>query len=344
MLYRNADLTLLVSAHADEQAIALLQQTTYGTEGIRYQQTGQEAKLNRLNNPFFFHLYQHQTLIGLYCLDQRAVGFPDASISGYYGRYLAVHQNVQGRGYGQLLKTTAVNYVNQHVSTPHLFYSYIESRNTRSMAASIKENFTSIARLKTFMFRRFSPHKDTRFIQASLTDSSRNLQLVQRQYTDYGFQNFLNINYKNNYFALEEDGHLLVGVQANLIIWKLVHIPGKFGSFIHYVAPFLPGLRRFFNPARQSFVALEGVYIAEGQTQLLPVLLESVLAHFDVYTAMWQIDEKDPLINLLNSPKMGRFSQFQPGVTTHLMVKDLDRPSHIQLGKEPAYVSCFDYS
>lgn len=344
ILYRRASLSLSASAYPDKQAARLLQQTTYGTEGVRYRQTGQETKLNQLHKPTFFHLYQQHELIGLYCLDQRPLDFPGASVAGYYGRYLAVRDDEQGKGYGQLLKTTAVEYIGQHGSSPRLFYSYIEARNTRSMAASLRENFKSIAQLKTFMFRRFSPKRDARFNQASLPDPGKVLKLIQRQYANYGFQHFLNIDYQNHYFTLEENGRILVGVQANPIVWKLIHIPGKLGPLIRYVAPFVPGLRRFFNPSRQSFVTLEGVYIEEGRTELLPLLLESVLAHFKVHTAMWQIDEKDPFIQLLNSQLMGLLSQFQPGITTHVMVKAVGLPPTIDLGRNPVYVSSFDYS
>ncbi|MEZ0542714.1 GNAT family N-acetyltransferase [Fibrella arboris] len=343
-LYQEAALRLCVSTVADKQAVALLQHTTYGTEGIRYCQTGQEAKISQLYNPYFFHLYQQQELIGLYCLDQRPVGFPGESFSGYYGRYLAVRDDVQGKGYGQLLKTTAINYIRQNVSAPYLFYSYIEGKNTRSMAASMRESFESVAKLRTFMFRRFSPKKDVRFKVVSSNDTDKILNLVRSQYAGYGFQNFLNINYNNNYFVLEENGRILAGVQANPIVWKLVHVPGKLGPFIRYVAPLVPGLRRFFNPERQSFVALEGVYIEESHSELLPVLLESVLSHFEMHTAMWQIDHKDPLNQLLNSPNMGHLSQFQPGVTTHVMVKAVGLPSTVELSRTPAYVSSFDYS
>lgn len=212
------------------------------------------------------------------------------------------------------------------------------------MAASIRKSFESVATLRTFMFRRFSPKKDVRFKVASSNDTGKILNLVRSQYADYGFQNFLNINYNNNYFFLEENGRILAGVQANPIIWKLVHVPGKLGPFIRYVAPLVPGLRRFFNPAKQSFVALEGVYIGEGQSELIHILLESVLAHFNTHTGMWQIDHKDPLNQLMNSPNMGRLSQFQPGVTTHVMVKAVGLPSTIELSRAPAYISSFDYS
>lgn len=344
LLYQQDSLSLFVSAQVDPDAISLLKQTTYGTEGIRYRQTGQEDKLYQLHNPRFFQLYIRQILIGFYCLDQRPVGFPSASFSGYYGRYLAVKDDYQGKGFGQLLKSTAINYLTQSAPLPHLFYSFIEEKNTRSMKASLKDSFVSVAQFKTYMFRRFSPKVDSRFHIASLVDPAKALRLVQRQFAHYGFQNFINISYQNHYFTLEENGQVLAGVQANPIIWKLVQIPGMLGPIIRYVVPAVPGLRRFFNPSRQSFVVLEGVYVDKNRPDMLPILLESVLAHFKIHTAMWQIDEKDPMMELIKGQKMGMLSQFQPGVTTHLMVKAVGFPATAELSKYPAYMSCFDYS
>ncbi|GAA4418614.1 hypothetical protein GCM10023187_52190 [Nibrella viscosa] len=344
ILYQKGLLKLTVATQAYEQAVDLLQQTTYGTKGIRYRQTGQQEKIHQLNNPYFFYLYEGDVLIGFYCLDQRIVGFPAGSVSAFYGRYLAVRDNYQGKGYGQLLKSKAVDYIRRQVQPPYLFYSFIEAKNTRSVAVSTHEQFESVAQLKTYMFRRYSPTKDPRFQEASTIDPTRTVPLVQRQFAGYGFQNFININYKNQYFTLEEDGQIVAGVQANPILWKLVHIPGPLGKLIGNVAPFVPGLRRFFNPSRQAFVVLEGVYVEKERPELLPILLESVLAHFKLHTAMWQIDQNDPLMSLLLQPKMGLFSQFQPNVTTHVMVKAVGLPEGIKPGLEPVYMSCFDYS
>lgn len=344
LIYQQGPLSLFVSNQADPNAISLLQHTTYGTEGIRYRQTGQEDKIDQLHDPYFFQLYSHQKLIGFYAIDQRPIGFPETWVTGYYGRYLAIQDDFQGKGYGQLLKSTAVDFLTKSAHHPHLFYSFIEAKNTRSMKASHKENFVSVAHFKTYMFRRFSPKLDSRIRMASLTAPSMALRLVQRQFVHFGFQNFVNINYQNHYFTLEENGRVLAGVQANPVVWKLVHIPGLLGPVIRHIAPSLPGLRRFFNPSSQSFVVLEGVYLDENRPDLLPVLLEGVLAHFRTHTAMWQLDEKDPMMALIKAQKMGLFSHFQPGVTTHLMVKSIGLPATIELSKAPAYMSCFDYS
>lgn len=342
LLYQHERLSLILSDKADQQAIPLLQQTTYGTRGVRYRQTGQEKKINRLNNPFFFHLYNHTELIGFYCLDQRPVNFPNAKVGAYYGRYLVVREDVQGKGYGQLLKTTATTYVAQHEAKPYLLYSYIEAKNSRSLAASYNENFQSVAQLKTFLFRRFSPKKDKRFQLISNPDKL--MSFVKTQYSYYGFQHFKVTHDQGLYFTLEEDGQLLACIRANPICWQFIELQGRLGPLLKQLAPLLPGIRRFFNPAKQEFVVIDGVFLQSGHENLLPVLLESVLAYFGLHTIMWQIDQKDPMIDWLTGPQMGVFSQFQAEVTTHVMVKTEGLPTTIVPGREPVYVSSFDYS
>lgn len=345
LLYELNGLVVSVSSHADPRAVALLTQTLYGTDGIRYRQTGQAHRIEQLSNPLFFQLYDsHQTLIGLYCLDKRSVGFRGELVPAYYGRYLAVCADQQGKGFGQLLKATAVEYVQARQSDPYLFYSYIEAKNTRSIAASYRAGFTSVAQLSTYLFRRFTPRPDRRVRSLQPAESALAHQLVADQYAQYGFQHFARINAQRPFFVLEERGRVVAGVQASPIQWELVHLPGRLGSLLRYVAPHVPGLRRFFNPASQLFLTLEGVCVATGRADLLTSLLESVMAHYKMHTAMWQIDERDPLRSLLAAPGMGPLSGFQSGVTTHVMTKAIGLPTSTILNRDPVYVSSFDYS
>jgi GNAT superfamily N-acetyltransferase len=345
LLHEQNGLVLSVSRQADPQTIALLTQTLYGTDGIQYRQTGQTHRIGLLSDPLFFQLYDsRQTLIGLYCLDKRPVGFRGELVPAYYGRYLAVSADQQGKGFGQLLKATAIEYVQARQSAPHLFYSYIEAKNTRSMAASKQTGFTSVAQLSTYLFRRFTPRPDQRVRPLQPVESALAHQLVANQYARYGFQHFTHINAQRPFFVLEERGRVVAGAQVSPIQWELVHLPGRLGSLLRYVAPHVPGLRRFFNPASQLFLTLEGVCVAPGRADLLAPLLESVLAHYNIHTAMWQIDERDPLLSLLTTPGMGPLSSFQPGVTTHVMAKTVGLPTSIILDRDPVYVSSFDYS
>lgn len=337
-------LEVVVKPIADAAAIYLLQNTLYGTKGIRYQQTGQEKKIDHLYSPMFFHLYQFGTLQGVYCLDQRVINCPWDEIIGFYGRYLSVATSRQGKGYGQLLKNTAVDFVSETCKYPFLLYSYIEEKNTRSISLSKKLGFTSIAEMKTCVFRRMSPTKDHRFAQVNPLEDSKLMDELSSFHLQYGLRTFARIGYLNNYFVLKDGEEYLAGVQANPVTWKFKQMPGFAGKLMMNLFPKVPGLRRLFQPT-YSFLALEGIFYKKGREDLLPLLLESVLAHFKLYTALIQADGKNPIKELFKS-KMGILSGFQSGVTTHVFVKGhlVTEEQLQQLNQVPVYISSFDFT
>lgn len=258
LLHEQNGLVLSVSRQADPQTIALLTQTLYGTDGIQYRQTGQAHRIGLLSDPLFFQLYDsRQTLIGLYCLDKRPVGFRGELVPAYYGRYLAVSADQQGKGFGQLLKATAIEYVQARQSAPHLFYSYIEAKNTRSMAASKQTGFTSVAQLSTYLFRRFTPRPDQRVRPLQPVESALAHQLVANQYARYGFQHFTHINAQRPFFVLEERGRVVAGAQVSPIQWGAGAPAGATGFTIAVRSSARAGPASLFQ-SRQSVISNTG--------------------------------------------------------------------------------------
>ena len=346
VIYQQESLRIIVKQAADPAAVDLLKRTVYGTNGIHYQHTGQANKVEQLNRPFFFHLFLHNDLIGIYCLDERPVNLSgELTVCGFYGRYLSVTPDHQHKGYGRLLKVEAVRYVETHAKAPYLLYSYIEEKNVRSLRLSEHEGFASVARLKTFLFRRYAPITDSRF--ACLADSEKVWLLTQLEhvYGSHALTTFARIGFQNNYFVLREENEIIAGVQANPVRWNFSNMPGFGGWLMMHVAPLTSITRRFFNPDQYQFVALEGIYWKPGRESVVPVLLESVLACFGFHTALLEVDTRDPLNALLTDvKKMGLLSGFQSGIITHVMVK-ASSPEHLPaLTDKPVYVSSFDFS
>ncbi|GAB3900156.1 GNAT family N-acetyltransferase [Spirosoma agri] len=343
-IYRNGELIITAGRTIDPAAIDLLKRTIYGTKGIRYQHTNQETKIHDLAKPLFFHLRQAGQLIGTYCLDERTLDMGSVETTGFYGRYLAVDEAHSGNGYGRLLKQQAVAYVEQHTSSPFLFYSFIEGKNARSIAISQKEGFQSVATLKTYFFRRYSPTQDNRFSLATAADLQQIQALLRGFYQSYRFKTFGQIGYQHQYFVLKEKGQIVAGVQANPVTWRFYQMPGVMGWILMNLVPLVSASRRFFNPARNEFAVLEGFFFQQGRPDLLPVLLESVLAHYGLHSAMCEIDQLDPLVELLLHPSMGSLSGFEKDVQTHVLVKPIGLPEQVFDTKSPVYVSCFDYA
>jgi GNAT superfamily N-acetyltransferase len=344
IILQNADLRLTVSSVPDPAALDLLKRTIYGTTGIRYQHTNQLTKAKDLKDPLFFQLWRSGQLVGLYCLDRRMTDLSTEPVLGFYGRYLTVDQAHAEQGYGRLLKQQAIAYVEETTSSPFLFYSYIEGKNARSVNISEKEGFASITRLNTYFFRRLWPQKDKRVEPATAAQLEQIQILLSRYYAKYSLKSFANIGYQGNYFVLAESGQIVAGIQANPVCWRIMQMPSKWGDLFISVAPHVPLVRRLFNPDEFAFAALEGLYLAKGREDLLPVLLESVLAQTGLYSAMWQIDERDPNMTLLETLDMGIMSRFEAGVKTHVFVKAVGLPKGWMGANNPVYTSSFDYS
>ena len=344
LLSDNESVQIVVKPVADREAVELLKRTLYGTSGLRYQQTGQDKKIGQLYNPSFFHLYESGILKGLYCLDNRVVSCPFGTVNGFYGRYFAIDESAQGKRYGHLLEITAENYIEQTVKEPYLFYAFIEDKNARSLAVFKRNKFSSIAQLRTFVFRRLKPKLDKRVSRISAGDLPTLYSLLSTYYENYSLKAFGKINYQGDYFILKEAGQILAGVQANPVRWQFAAMLGWGGKFLMYILPSLPYFNRLFKP-NYTFLALEGMYFAPGREDLLETLLESVLASNNLYSALIQIDTRDkqlkPLFDTLKLP-----SGYQSNVITHVMVKTCGWSADKlhQLQRSPAYCSSFDFT
>lgn len=167
-------------------------------------------------------------------------------------------------------------------------------------------------------------------------------QRLVAYYGHYTFRNLSRIGNHDNYYVLKENGEIVAGIQANPVRWVFQDMPGTKGWFFMHIVPLI--IRRLFNPASFRFITLEGLYLRHDRVNLLPVLLESLLAHLGLNSAMWEIDENDPHKADLIPATMGVLSGFEKGVETHAMVKSVNLTIQHSTGKTPHYVSCYDYS
>ncbi|OUJ73645.1 GNAT family N-acetyltransferase [Hymenobacter crusticola] len=346
-IYSKQQLSITVSPTASSAAVTLLQNTTYGTNGPKYSHTGQQKKVNHITGPYFFELRVGEEVVGMYCLSERVVQMPVGKVTGFYGRYLAIAPAHSGKGYGSLLKTEAVRYIERTTPAPHVFYSYIEEANARSMQISVKEGFTSLAQLEALVFGRLYPKQDPRVERLPINDRNALLALLTTAYQSYSFVQFNHVYAGQNYFVLRENGEIIAGVQANPVVWRIVDMPGISGKIMLNMLPHLPILKRIINPKEYAFAALEAVYTKPGREQELFPLLESVLAHFQITSALLLLDVNAPLRQLLKSSgKLGILNSLKKNIYTEVMVKlnGLRLEEVKQSPDQPLYTSAFDYT
>ncbi|HET9503870.1 MAG TPA: GNAT family N-acetyltransferase [Hymenobacter sp.] len=335
-------LQLTVSPVASAATVALLQQTTYGTHGPQYRHTGQAEKVARITGPHFFELWKGEELAGTYCLSRRLVPTPTGPVPGYYGRYLAVAAAHQGHGYGHLLKQEAVRYIERTQAGPHLFYSYVEGANARSLQIAAQAGFHALAQLEALAFGRLYPKLDPRFGQLPAAEQPAMRAWLAAAYQGHALVQLDHLFDEGNYFVLRENGEIIAGVQANPVRWRIVAMPGISGKFMLRVLPHVPVLKRLINPARHEFAALEALYVLPGREPALLALLESVLAHFGYTSALVMLDTTSPLHGYLkNSGKLGLLQALKQPTYSQVLVK---LNGLAQAPAPPLYASAFDYT
>jgi GNAT superfamily N-acetyltransferase len=335
------------SQKVSEQAINLLKRTIYGTSGPKYQHTGQDKKAKHIAGPYFFNLYSEDKLAGTYCLSERLIKIPTGEINSFYGRYFAVDPSYSGKGYGSLLIKEAIRYVNRSTKYPYLTYVYVEETNERSLSAFRKDNYTDIGTLEALVFSRPYPKTDQRVSLLAENDRKNMRSLLEDTYKNHTLVQFDHLYYEGNYFVLKENNKVIAGVQANPVLWRIVDMPGIGGKFIMNVVPHLPVLKRLVNPDKYQFVSLEGIYVKPGRENELFSLLESVLVHFTLTSALIMLDVNSPVRELLKrSGKLGIMNALKKNIYSKVLLKTegIDVQDVKEASNQPIYTSAFDYS
>ncbi len=222
-------------------------------------------------------------------------------------------------------------------------YSYIEENNTRSLNISQKLGFSSITTLETVLFSRLYPKEDNRVTRIDEVELPAILEKLKSQNAHTILRNFENINYQNNYFVLKENGRIVAGLQANPTRWKIVEMEGIGGKILLNVLPHIPILKRLINPQKYEFLAIEGIFVEYGSGEFLYPLIEGVLHHFSVTSALIELDSKSPILEMFKKKQnLGLLNAFKNGVKTHVMIKSFHCDLPIPHGE--SYVSAFDFT
>ena len=84
------DVVIEIDSQPMSGVVALVESTTFGSDGLRYQRLNVQAQLERFNAPVYFHALADDELCGVYVLDKRALLIDDQRVGAYYRGVLAV--------------------------------------------------------------------------------------------------------------------------------------------------------------------------------------------------------------------------------------------------------------
>jgi hypothetical protein len=280
------------------EIIALLEQTTLGTNGAMYRHMDTGQRIHEADSPLFLSVERNDKVIGNLTFCRRD--------QDWYIRYFAFHSIAQAgekkktkdKG-NSILKKEVNTFFNDHLCAPtdqgkvRSFYAYIDPKNDRSKWMSENFGFHVIRQLTTQSFSRINPKQSKRLKQIDNWESIKTM--VLENYGNHGYF-FTHHAEKPPFYCLEDtNGNILACAKVTKVNWEIIRLPGKSGAFLTKIIPFIPGLNKLIKPNNHTFLVPEIVCAKNNDPLLLEELFASILAQEKLNLMLWWIDSEDPI-------------------------------------------------
>ena len=308
-----------------------------------YAQTNVKEKLAELRDPRFANLYLGKSLIGTICFLPRQVCNKAVDQKVFYVRYFTFLEKFRSsgttkrKGKSNTLREEVQRLMNgeglEAQEEPMLF-AYVDKENIRSRRLIDEFGFRKAGSFRTVLFTRFFPksHKNVRQIKLDEWDGI--LALLRDYYHDYSLVSLNNLKKANSYFVIEENDAPVCGGQANPDRWRILSLLGFSGKMMMALIPKIPILRRLFN-ANYRFVFLEYTFCRTGYEKHLSKLFESILASYNLNSAILCLDPTAQLYEQVHKIPLG----FSHGVMGEKEIEIVIKSSDFLLPTPPFYVS-----
>jgi hypothetical protein len=352
---------LKLGRKATTSMVHLLEDTIWGTPGaMRYQHLDTAEKIAALPRPWFLYLEKEEETIGVLCLDQRQIDGMDAFYIRYFsfaegmrrkGTDEAEHEIPASRGQGAFKRFSSSFFEKPNAllesasTTKAIFYAYVELENARSRDMVKQMGLNQCGQFNTLVFSRLFPKKNENVRRARPDEQPQLRRLVAQHYQNHAFFTDHGLFYKDNYFVLEVNGQVVAGLQAHVVHWKVMEIPKLSGKIMMTLMPWIPLLRRLFNPNAFNFAAIEGLFWLPGHEHQIQNLLEGSLATLGLHTALLWLSPESPVHETVKANvSMGLLQRFKNNLPATVVMRPYGYSEEELelLMKHPPYISAFD--
>jgi hypothetical protein len=328
----------------DEELVRFVESVTWGVGETQYEHYYALHRLEHLQDGIYFSARQAETdeLMGVVIFGRRRI----LGVKAYYIRFFAVSPKIRGQKITTPLAVYFFDYLRATETEPCIFYASTDRTNPSINRMVGKLGFEEISFNRTMAFSRFSP-KPSRAVSAmSEAEFAAFLPRLEAFYSGHGFWTADNVGKDDSYFVLRDDsGEIVAGLQAYKGFWRIEKMPGFMGKVVLPLVPYTP-LRIIFNPKAFHFIAFEGIYFAPGQAHRLSELMEAVLHHFRMHSALFWLNIHDPMADkILKNNNLGLLNLFVKDTLARFLASfhHVDPAIEAELRKRPVYNSSLDY-
>lgn len=318
ILFESGSFKLVSSLHAPPGLENLILQTRWRSSFFEYTLLHASERINEAPSLVHYSLYAGARLIGNISFLLRETTIQAQSISCAYVRYFVFRKAFQANSNHALKKRTngflhqAVNLVFEDVKklnsqTNRLIYGYIDINNAPSLHQGLNQGFQLLKSFKTLLFFRHKPKPQMGVRIAGPTEKPLIKNLLKSKYNSGNFLHFDNLFYKNQYYVLEQKGHIYAGCQVTEGRWQIfLEKKPLLKKFFE-----LPFFKKYLHLDNFRFSLIDHFLVEPGYEEALFPLMEHVLFKHQTHFAFLFLETSDPLlVSLNNNAKLGHLNRF----------------------------------
>lgn len=320
-----------------EEIIQLLDSTVLGTNGAIYRHLDTRSRIPEVDNPLYLSTERNGKALGNITFCRRE--------KDYYIRYFAFKEALRSgknrtrkekRG---VLKESIESYFQslENNGAVEAFYAYIEPGNDRSLMMSEDYSFVTERSIATQSFSRTQPKMFNGFVELD-RNSQEVRDIIQRNFNNHQFFHVIS-NASQRCFAFRRNDQLTALLCVNIANWEIVRLPGRLGKLIVKMIPFIPVVRKLINPSNHKFAVFDNVCLMSTNSKDLENLMEATLNHLKLTSALWWVDNDDPVYSLVKQKmKWGPLNKLTGVNKVNLVTR-----RRLKGNSNPAYVLGLDF-
>lgn len=288
-----SDLRIIARGAFSNAFVAHLEDTTFGTSGLRYRRLGVREQLARLQDSVFVELELASSLVGTYVLAGSPLQGAKPDTRGLYRGLLTVRRDMRGKGLGRLLVTRTFEWlesVSRDAAQPVISWGCIERANVRSLQLLESLGATSVGSLESLTAYVQWPRDRLPVDELDESASAEIAAAVETTFDDCGLR--IPSRPTGRYYAVTSNGSIAAGARATLTRIDMATTGGAWDWLYRYLLRFVPAARRRFDPGNFTYLRLTDIVIRDGEEAVWKDFLATLLARHGAHMAMFMLDPR----------------------------------------------------
>lgn len=332
------------ASEPSEQSLALLEATVWGSRDTRYRIRGLAGKLSRLRDPSYFVLSEKGTELSVFVLDHCHKNVSHVPCGGFHFVMAATHESHRDEGLATRLVDVIRPYCEKTVGKPGFGFAYVEETTEISLKLSEHAGHSIEADIPLMLFTRLMPRDDTNVGPVRASEQSELLAALESLYSDHELADFAASFRADECLLCRRDGRITASVQAEMLNWSVVSMPGLTGALLMNILPRVPGWNSFLNPRDLKVVRFGNIYFADGAEADVFAVAEACLARNRSRVGLIMLDQRSPVLAKLKANgNFGLLSGAMRGsIKLHVDTVFMDKTLQERLATQPLLVSPAD--